>query len=402
MNMRNFRSRPGDSRSRTLHPLAALALAAAAAAILAACSSEAAPGTGMPPPPEVSVATVVHRQVRQWDDFSGRIAAVESVELRPRVSGYVERVAYREGQQVDEGDLLFVIDPRPYRAALAQAQAELARARSGAQLAQAQGRRAQSLVDAKAISREEFEARKAASAQGEASVHAAEAAVAAARLDLQFTEVRSPIGGRAGRALATEGNLARADSTLLTTVVSQDPVHVYFEADERSYLRYNEMARNGERARSRNPVRIGLANESGYPHEGTIDFIDNQVNPDTGTIRARAVLPNPDHVFTPGLFARVQLQGSNDFRALLVDDKAVLTDQDRKYVYVLGPDNKAERRDVVLGSTVDGLRVVSSGLKEGDQVIVHGVQKVFMPGMPVAPTRVAMGAGPTPRQVAMK
>jgi multidrug efflux system membrane fusion protein len=402
MNIRTPRSRPGDSRSRAPHPLAALALAAVAAAILAACSSEAAPGAGMPPPPEVSVATVLHKQVRQWDDFSGRVAAVESVELRPRVSGYVHRVAYTEGQEVHKGDLLFAIDPRPYRAALAQAQAQLARARSEAQLAQAQGRRAQSLVDAKAISREEFEARNAASAQGEASVRAAEAAVAAARLDLQFTEVRSPIDGRAGRALATEGNLARADSTLLTTVVSQDPIYVYFEADERSYLRYNELARKGERARSRNPVRIGLANESGYPHAGTIDFVDNQVDPATGTIRARAVLPNPGHVFTPGLFARVQLQGSNDFPALLVDDKAVLTDQDRKYVYVLGAGSKAERRDVVLGSMVDGLRVVSSGLEPGDKVIVRGVQKVFMPGMPVAASQVAMGAGPAPRQVAMK
>src|SRR5690606_16292051 len=202
---------------------------------------EAAPGTGMTPPPEVSVSTVVHKQVRQWDDFSGRIAAVASVELRPRVSGYVQRVAYDEGAEVDEGDLLFVIDPRPYRAALDQAQAGLERARAEARLAKAQHARAQSLVEAQVTSREGFEARRAAASQGDADVRAAEAAVAAARLDLQFTEVRSPVAGRAGRALVTAGNLAQADATLLTSVVSQDPVHVHFDADERAFLRYQAL-----------------------------------------------------------------------------------------------------------------------------------------------------------------
>nr|MDQ2703154.1 efflux RND transporter periplasmic adaptor subunit [Pseudomonadota bacterium] len=229
-------------------------------------------------------------------------------------------------------------------------------------------------------------------AQGNAGVRAAEAAVAAARLDLQFTEVRAPVAGRAGRALVTVGNLAQADATLLTTVVSQDPVHVHFEADERAFLRYQALARSGERDATSNPVRVGLADEEGYPHAGIVDFIDNKVSSDTGTVRARAVLPNPDRVFTPGLFARVQLEGSAEFQALLVDDKAVLTDQDRKYVYVLGKGNTAERRDITLGSVVDGLRVVESGLKPDDKVIVAGVQKVFFPGMPVAPKQVAMVA----------
>lgn len=212
--------------------------------------------------------------------------------------------------------------------------------------------------------------------------------------------MRAPISGRAGRALITEGNLAQADQTLLTTVVSQDPMHVYFEADEQSFLRYQALARKGERANGRNPVRVGLADESGHPHEGWLDFIDNQVDPRTGTIRARAVVPNPDRVLTPGLFARVQLEGSGEFKALLVEDKAVLTDQDRKYVYVLGPKNEAMRRDVTLGPSIDGLRVVSDGLKPGDKVIVHGVQKVFFPGMPVKPTTVAMGAPPPAPNVA--
>lgn len=379
----------------------ALALGAAIMLALAGCSSKAAPNAGMPPPPEVSIASVVSKSVHQWDEFSGHVAAVESVELRPRVSGYVERVAYQEGQEVRKGDLLFVIDPRPYRAALDRAQADLERARSESRLAQAQDARAQSLIEAKAISREEFDQRRAATSGTGASVRAAEAAVAAARLNLQFTEVRSPISGRAGRALVTVGNLAQADATQLTSVVSQDPVFVYFESDEQSLLRYGDMARKGERSSTKNPVRVGLSSENGYPHEGTVDFVDNQVDPKTGTIRARAVLKNPDHLFTPGLFARVQLQGSGEFNALLIDDAAVLTDQDRKYVYVIGPNNTAVRKDVVLGRSIDGLRVVESGLTVADKVVVHGVQKVFMPGMPVKPVQIAMGA-PPPRPAASK
>ncbi len=391
-------------------PLLPLAASLLVAAVVSACSgSQAAPGAGMPPPPDVSVAQVLSRNVKQWDDFTGRVSAVETVELRPRVSGYVERVAYREGDEVRKGQLLFLIDQRPYRAALAQAEAQLERARSEARLARSQDVRAQTLIDAKAISREEFDTRKAATAQSDAVVRAAEAAVVAARLDLQFTEVRSPIDGRAGRALATVGNLAQADATTLTTVVSLDPVHVYFESDEQAFLRYAGLARTGQRDATRNPVRVGLANETGYPHAGTVDFIDNQVDPATGTIRARAVLPNPDRVFTPGLFARVQLEGSAEFKALLIDDKAVLTDQDRKYVYVLGPGNTAVRRDVVLGRTIEipgsapgqALRVVQSGLTAQDKVIVNGVQKVFFPGMPVKPQTVAMAGTATKPAVAV-
>jgi multidrug efflux system membrane fusion protein len=391
------RSEP--ARDLLVAGLAALAIVVA----LAGCSSEAAPVDALPPPPEVSVATVLSKPVRHWDDFTGHVTAAESVEVRPRVSGYVERVAYKEGQEIRKGDLLFVIDPRPYRAALARAQARLAQAQSEATLAVSQDRRAQALVEARALSRAAFEARKAAVAQAEAAVRAAQAEVEAARLELQFTEVRSPIDGRAGRAMATVGNLAQADTTVLTTVVSQDPVHVYFETDEQTFLRYGEMARRGERDRSANPVRVGLANEVGHPHQGVVDFIDNRVDPTTGTIRARAVLRNPDRVFTPGLFARVRLQGSGEIESMLVDARAILTDQDRKYVYVLGPEDRALRKDVVTGRTVeleeDGvtrrLQVVESGLEPTDRVIVHGFQKIFMPGMPVKPHVVAMGAPPS-------
>ena len=360
---------------------------------VAGCGRQAAAGAQQAPPaPEVGVARVLTRSVREWDDFNGRVAAVETVELRPRVSGYVERVAYTEGQVVAKGDLLFVIDQRRYRADLAKAQADLAKARSEARLAQSQDARAQALLKTHAISRDDADTRSAAAAQSAAAVSAAEAAVANAELDLRFTEVRAPIAGRTGRAAITVGNLAQADSTVLTSLVSIDPVYVNFEGDEQSLLRYQALARKGERAELHNPVRVALAGEADYPHAGKVDFIDNQVDAATGTFHARAVLANPDHVFTPGLFARVQLEGSPAFDAMLVDDKAVLTDQDRKYVYVVGADGKAQRKDVVTGRIVDGLRVVRSGLERDDRVVVQGVQKIFMPGMPVQAKEIAMDA----------
>jgi len=369
-----------------------LASAITLSLVLAGCGSQAAEKAGGPPPADVNVASVLQKNVRQWDEFTGRIAAIESVELRPRVSGYIDRVAYQEGQEVKKGDLLFVIDQRPYQAQLAQAQAQLERGRSDAKLAQSQDARAQALIAAKAISREDFDARHAANESSTAAVRAAEAAVTSARLNLQFTEVRAPISGRASRAFVTAGNLAQADNTLLTTLVSLDPMYVYFDTDEQAYLRYQQQTK----ASAAKPVRVGLANESDYPHEGTVNFVDNQVDANTGTIRARAVLPNPDRVLTPGLFARVQFQGGSEFNALLIDDKAVLTDQDRKYVYVLGADKTAQRKDIVLGGSIDGLRVVSSGLTSKDQVVVDGVQRVFFPGMPLKATVVEMGKPASP------
>jgi multidrug efflux system membrane fusion protein len=379
------------SRSNTARGFA-LASAVALSLVLAGCGSQAAEKAGGPPPADVNVAPVLQKNVRQWDEFTGRIAAIESVELRPRVSGYIDRVAYKEGQEVKKGDLLFVIDQRPYQAQLAQAQAQLERARSDAKLAQSQDARAQALIAAKAISREDFDARHAANESSTAAVRAAEAAVTSARLNLQFTEVRAPISGRAGRAFVTAGNLAQADNTLLTTLVSLDPMYVYFDTDEQAYLRYQAQTKTSDAK----PVRVGLANESDYPHEGTVNFVDNQADANTGTIRARAVLPNPDRVLTPGLFARVQFQGAGEFNALLIDDKAVLTDQDRKYVYVLGADKTAQRKDIVLGGSIDGLRVVSSGLTPKDQVVVDGVQRVFFPGMPLKATVVEMGKPAAP------
>ncbi|GAA0920707.1 efflux RND transporter periplasmic adaptor subunit [Rothia nasimurium] len=363
-------------------------LATTFAVLLAACTSHADTSQA-PPPPEVGVAPVVARHVKTWDEFNGRISAIETVSIRPRVTGYIDRIAYREGDEVKPGDVLFVIDQRPYRDALNSAQAQLERARAAATLSQAQDERAQKLIAAHAISRDEYDSRHADLAQTAADVRAAQAAVATAQLNLGFTEVRAPVAGRAGRAMLTMGNLAQADQSELTTVVSQDPVFVYFDCDEQSYLRFMEGARGG---RQQNAVRVGLANEKGFPRTGKVDFLDNRVDSATGTIRARALLSNADRVLTPGLYARVQMEGSHEFEAMLIDDKAVLTDQDRKYVYVVGPDDKALRKDVTLGRLVDGLRVVQTGLAAGDKVIVTGTQKIYFPGMAVKPQPMDHGA----------
>lgn len=380
---------------RLTRRLAMAGVSILAAAVLAACSGGHAEEAGMPPPPQVSAAPVLIKPVSQWDDFSGRVEAVQSVELRPRVSGYIDKVNYVEGEEVKKGDVLFTIDARSYQAEYDRARAELARARTQSTLARSESERAKKLSDQQAISTETWEQRRAAADQAGASVQAAQAALDAAALNLEFTKVRAPINGRAGRAMVTAGNLVTAgdSASVLTTLVSLDTVFVYFDADEATFLRYAQMARKGERPSERDsdlPVKVGLSGEDGYPHEGKVDFLDNQVTRSTGTIRVRALLDNADRTFTPGLFARVQLLGSGQFQAMLIDEKAVLTDQDRKYVYVVDKDGKAQRQDITLGRNADGLRIVQQGLKAGDRVIIDGVQKVFMPGMPVQAKAVAM------------
>jgi multidrug efflux system membrane fusion protein len=343
-------------------------------------------------PVPVDVAAVVPKPIRLSDEFNGRVASINSVEVRARVTGYVDKVAYREGDSVKQGDLLFVIDPRPYRDALDSAKASLERERAAAAFADIQSKRAQALNASKAISLEEYQNRDSDLSQSTARVHEAEAAVATAELNLSFTEVRSPVDGRTSRAQLTRGNLAQADQTVLTTVVSQNPLYVYFDCDEQSYLRFQERAHRGNGVSSANPVRVALANESGFPHLGRIDFLDNEVNPSTGTIRARVILPNPDHLLTPGLYARIQLESTGTVQALLVDDKAILTDQNQKYVYVVGPTNVAQRKDVVTGGMADGLRLIQSGLAPGDRVIVSGLQQIYFPGAPITPKDVAMAS----------
>jgi membrane fusion protein, multidrug efflux system len=364
--------------------ISAMALAIA----LAGCKRE--PDKKSFSPAAVEFAAVEPRPIRLSDEFNGRVASINSVDVRARVTGYVDEVAYREGDSVKRGDLLFVIDPRPYRDALDSAKANLEREQAAAAFADIQEKRAQALNASNAISREEYQNRDSDLSQSAARVHEAEAAVATAELNLSFTEVRSPIDGKTSRAQLTRGNLAQADQTILTTVVSQDPIYVYFDCDEQSYLRFQERVHRGSGVSSANPVHVALANESGFPHVGRVDFLDNEVNSSTGTIRARVVLPNPDHLLTPGLYARVQLGSTGIVQTFLVDDKAVLTDQDRKYVYVVGPGNTAQRKDVVTGVMAGGLRLIQSGLAPGDKVIVSGLQQIYFPGAPVSPKEAAM------------
>jgi multidrug efflux system membrane fusion protein len=358
--------------------------------LLAGC----APG-GPPemPPPEVNVAVVAAKPVTEWDGFDGRIAAIESVEIRPRVSGYLAGVHFRDGSEVAKGALLFTVDDREYRAALASAQANTARAATRVSVARTEYARSEKLKAARAVSEEELETRRGELQQAEADLKAAQAQEQQSALNMEFTRIRAPIAGYVSAAAVRPGNLVQAGTTLLTTLVSIDPVYVEFEGDERMYLKYQQMSRNGERPSSRdarNPVRVGLADEQGYPHEGEMVFVDNALDPSTGTIRARAVLPNKDRIFTPGLFARVRLLGSGQREAILVNERALLTDQDRRYVFVVGDDGKAMRRDIQLGGEAEGMRIVREGLKPGDRVVVNGVRKIFFPGMPVKPVVVPM------------
>ncbi|WP_416503325.1 efflux RND transporter periplasmic adaptor subunit [Enterobacter kobei] len=373
-----------------LHALGAILLSL----LLVGCDNSVAQNAA-PPAPAVNAADVVVKSISQWDSFNGRIEAVESVQLRPRVSGYIDKVNFTDGQEVKKGEVLFTIDDRTYRAALEQAQATLERAKTQASLARSEANRTDKLINTNLVSSEEWEQRRAAAIQAQADIRAAQAAVDAAQLNLDFTKVTAPIDGRASRALITSGNLVTAgdSASVLTTLVSQKTVYVYFDVDESTYLHYQNLARSGQGASSNHtalPVEIGLAGEEGYPHQGKVDFLDNQLAPSTGTIRMRALLDNAQRQFTPGLFARVRLPGSAEFQATLIDDKAVLTDQDRKYVYIVDKEGKAQRRDITPGRLADGLRIVQQGLKPGDKVIVDGLQKVFMPGMPVNAKTVAM------------
>ena len=364
--------------------------------LLQGCRSEA-DVQATAPAPQVTVAAALEREVQEWDEFTGRLEAVESVEVRPRVTGYIDSVNFDEGSIVNKGDLLFVIDQRPYRAALDQAEAELARAIARVELSTSDVERSEKLLDIKAVSREEYDQRVNAQREAQANVEAARAAVTAAKLNLEFTRVTAPISGRVSRAIVTAGNLVTGGSnaaTLLTTLVSIDPIYVTFEGDEQVYLKYTELARRGDRPSSRNtanPVLMGLANEDGYPRRGVMTFVDNHVDPSTGTIRARASFDNQDGFLTPGLFARVKLIGHSSHKAVLVDDRAIGTDQSQKFVYVVDRENKVAYRSVTIGRLTDGLRIVQEGLQPGENVIVNGMQRV-RPGVVVAPERVAMDA----------
>lgn len=354
--------------------------------MLAGCKGQ---GPQAPPPPKVTVSKPVVEEIVEWDEYTGRLEAVDTVDVRARVSGYLQSIDFKDGEVVKEGDLLFVIDPRPYQAELDRAEAQLKLARAREELAENDLVRAQNLVSARAISEEEADTRAADARVAKASVEQAQADVNAAKLNVEFTQVRAPIAGLISRKYVTEGNLIDGGTggTLLTTIVSLDPIYCYFEADEQSFLRYNNLEKDGLGPGNReggSPAYMELSNETGYPHKGYIDFIDNRLDPSTGTIRGRGVFPNPDNKLTPGLFARMKITGSGQYEAMLVPDEAVGSDQSQKFVMIVNPENTVEYRQVTLGPLVNGLRVVRQGVTPQDRIIVKGLQRV-MPGAKVDP-----------------
>lgn len=340
----------------------------------------------------VDVAAAVGKTITEWDQFSGRLEAVDRVEIRPRVGGTIDTVHFREGALVKKGDPLFTIDPRPYAAEVARAEAALAAAQVRASHAQSEQARAQRLLDDNAISKREFDERINAARVAGADVRGAQAALDAARLNLAYTRITAPVTGRVSRAEITVGNLVApgAASPALTTVVSVSPVYASFEIDEQSYLRYTAPGAGGAGGNNdKLPVFLGLANEDGHPHAGRIQSVDNRLDPRSGTIRVRAVFDNPDGRLLPGLYAKVKLGGGSPHDAVLINDRAVGTDQGKKFVLVVDGANKLAYREVELGSTYEGLRVIRSGLKAGEIIVVNGLQRV-RPGDVVAPKPVQM------------
>jgi RND family efflux transporter MFP subunit len=337
-----------------------------------------------PPPPTVSVVQPVAKDIVEWDEYIGRLESPETVEVRARVSGYLDKVHFKEGIEVKKGELLFTIDQRPYKAEFDRAEAEFERAQSQAELAKSEAERAKRLITTKAISEEDLDTKTRTYASVLAAARSAKAELDAAKLNLEFTEIRSPINGRISRALVTEGNLVSSGisgsgATLLTTVVSLNPLYLYGDADERSILRYLKLRREGSRVSARDaqiPAEMQLADESGFPHKGFMDFVDNRIDPNTGTMRARGVFSNVDHSLSPGFFGRIRIPGSGKYQALLIPDRALGSDQSVKFVYVVNAEKKVEFRPVKIGPMIDGLRVVKEGLKPGEQIIVEGLLRV--------------------------
>lgn len=351
------------------------------AALFSGCNKQAAKQNG-PSAAAVTVAKPIPKRLTEWDDFTGRLAAVADVEVRARVSGYLESTHFQEGTEVKQGDLLFVIDARRYEAELARTQAELSRAQAALELAKLEADRASKLVVTRAISAEEGDTKMKGLQQAAATVKATEAAVDAAKLEVEFTRVTAPISGRIGRKLVTEGNLitgGTGNTTLLTTIVALDPIYCYFDVDERSALKYRELAREGKRESALTkqiPAMMGLANQNGFPIQGKIDFVDNVISDTTGAITARGIFPNKDRLMAPGFFARVRIPGSGEYDAMLIRDSAVGSDQGQPFVYVIGADGTAMRRSVVTGPLEDGLRIVREGLKPDDRVVINGLMAV--------------------------
>lgn len=352
------------------------AIAAFLAIALAASGCAKKKEEPRPPPPIVSVATPLVTSVTDWDDFVGHFEAVDTVQVRPRVSGYLQSVAFRDGDVVRKGQLLFVIDPRPYQAALDQARAQAERVRATLANARAERTRTETLVAGRAASQQELQTRITAEQTAAADLAAGDAAIRAAALNLGFTRVSAPITGRISDRKVSAGNLVGTDQTVLTSIVTVDPIRFVFTGSEASYLKYQRQNAAGTRTSSRfraNPVEIRLQGEDSYRIKGRMDFVDNTVDPNSGTIRGRAVVPNPGAFLTPGLFGHLRLLGSGAYKALLVPDSAIVADQSRQIVYVVGQDGKLAARVVKPGQLVHGLRVVGEGLKPEDRVVVDNI-----------------------------
>jgi RND family efflux transporter MFP subunit len=384
---------------RMIRLLPARLAAAVLPLALAACGQNAPPPAA-PPPPEVTVARPVQRAVIDWDEYVGRFLAVDSVEVRARVSGYLDQVHFKDGQMVKQGDLLFTIDKRPFQNALDQARANLAQAKANLAFAENDLARGQQLVRDKTITEQAFDQRTQIYRSASASVAANEAAVRQAELDLQFTELRAQVGGRIGDRRISPGNLITGglagNTSLLATIVSIDPIRFEFTFDEASYLRYERLSAIGKEVTGREGsviVALKLLDEGDFGHRGYMDFVDNVIDRSTGTIRGRAVFSNPNGVFTPGMFGRVRVPGSPTYQALLVPDAAIGSEQVRKFVLVVGPDDVAVTKYVTLGQLADGLRVIKDGLSPDDRVIVNGLMRARA-GQKVTPKDETKSPGP--------
>jgi RND family efflux transporter MFP subunit len=366
---------------------------AATAVLLAGCGKSTAQNQA-PPPPTVTVAPAEQREITEWDEFTGRTEAVESVEVRPRVSGHIEEVRFQSGQLVKKGDVLFVIDPRYYKAEFDRAQAEVEQAKVRLANAQRDAARTAKLLSSRTISSEQADSTESQFQEAKAALIAATAIAQTARLDYEFTQVRAPIDGKVSRALLTVGNYVSGTAgaaSLLTTLVSVDPIYVYADVDENSLLKFNALA--SERGAGSVPVELELADEDGFPHKGTIESFDNRLDANTGTILLRAVFQNTDGRIVPVLFARIRVPTSGRHPAVLVDEAAIGTDQAQKFVLTIGEGNKVEYRQVKLGPVIDGKRIVRSGLKPGEKIIVNGMMHA-RPGTPVTPQEQVAEAPP--------
>lgn len=377
VNLRLFVSQPSST------------LAAFVALAVAACATPAAQ-SAPPPPSAVTVAHAIERNITESSEFTGRLEAVHKVDVRPRVSGLISSVHFTEGAIVHRGDVLFEIDPRPFQAEVDRLEGEVARARATLTRSNAERDRAERLVKENAISAEEHDRRVSSAVEAAAQLSAIDAALRSAQLNLEFTRVAAPITGRVGHAIVTEGNLVSSgpgEPTLLTTLVSLDPIYAYFEVDEQSFLSFARDVGRGSRGSpgSAAAVRMALAGEDDFPREGRIDFLDNQLDATTGTIRVRAVFANGNGALTPGLFVRLRMRGGASYRAVVVQDQAVGTDLDKRFVYVVGGDQTVAYRPVTLGPIVDGLRVVRAGIQPDELIVVNGLQRV-RPGVRVAPS----------------